>query len=243
MDPLNKIFDNLDAWRHLPTYQLERRADIFFSLYLKRAVEEKYGVTFRDELIPEFPVRIGTIDSKKTVNQSYRIDYLMVSESGDLGLLVELKTDPLSVRPDQIDYLFSAKQAGLAALVGGVLELFRATPAKRKNFRLLESLERLGLVKIPEILRDIMGRDSLRGASLASREVRVARTPGNCKIVFIQPTVEQWQRKESSEEKTDAISFEDFARVVEADETAFAQRFAQSLRAWASVPAGRAAQG
>jgi hypothetical protein len=24
------LFDRLDAWRHVPAYQLERRADIFF---------------------------------------------------------------------------------------------------------------------------------------------------------------------------------------------------------------------
>jgi len=34
--PLQTIFRHLDCWRHLPAYQLERRADIFFSAYLSR---------------------------------------------------------------------------------------------------------------------------------------------------------------------------------------------------------------
>ena len=34
-DPrIDRIFDLLDGWRHLPAYQLERRADIFFGLFL-----------------------------------------------------------------------------------------------------------------------------------------------------------------------------------------------------------------
>ncbi len=34
VDPLDIIFRHLDHWRHLPSYQLERRADVFFSVYL-----------------------------------------------------------------------------------------------------------------------------------------------------------------------------------------------------------------
>jgi hypothetical protein len=33
LGPLDSVFAHLDRWRHLPNYQLERRADIFFSVY------------------------------------------------------------------------------------------------------------------------------------------------------------------------------------------------------------------
>ena len=33
-----QLFDRLDEWRDFPNYQLERRADIFFSLYLVEAL-------------------------------------------------------------------------------------------------------------------------------------------------------------------------------------------------------------
>ena len=59
------VFDNLDKWRHLPNYQLERRADIFFSLYLKEVIEEKYHVKLQDTIIPEFPIQLGTLLSAK----------------------------------------------------------------------------------------------------------------------------------------------------------------------------------
>ena len=39
----NALFDRMDAWRHLPDYQLERRADLFFSLYLAEALQAKLG--------------------------------------------------------------------------------------------------------------------------------------------------------------------------------------------------------
>ena len=47
----------LDTWRHLPAYQLERRADIFFALFLPDVLEEKFGVPISPVLIPEFPVK------------------------------------------------------------------------------------------------------------------------------------------------------------------------------------------
>ena len=38
---LDALFDRMDAW--LPNYQLERRADLFFSLYLAEALQAKLG--------------------------------------------------------------------------------------------------------------------------------------------------------------------------------------------------------
>ena len=75
MNRIDQLFDNLDAWRHLPSYQLERRADAFFSIYLARILETKYGEEI-EGLIPEFPVRIGTLQPDLETNQSFKIDYL-----------------------------------------------------------------------------------------------------------------------------------------------------------------------
>ena len=32
MKQIDTLFDRMDAWRHFPNYQLERRADVFFAL-------------------------------------------------------------------------------------------------------------------------------------------------------------------------------------------------------------------
>ena len=54
MKQIDALFDRMDSWRHLPNYQLERRADLFFALYLSKALEAKLGFPIRPELVPEF---------------------------------------------------------------------------------------------------------------------------------------------------------------------------------------------
>jgi hypothetical protein len=54
---IENVFDRLDAWRHLPAYQLERRADIFFSRYLIGVLSEITGDDLEEEIIPEFPIK------------------------------------------------------------------------------------------------------------------------------------------------------------------------------------------
>ncbi len=60
-DLVTQLFDRMDTWRHLPSYRLEPRADLFFSLYLPAALEARLGYAIHPELIPEFPVRIGGV--------------------------------------------------------------------------------------------------------------------------------------------------------------------------------------
>lgn len=43
MNKTETIFNLMDSWRRLPSYQLERRADLFFALYIPQALEEKLG--------------------------------------------------------------------------------------------------------------------------------------------------------------------------------------------------------
>ena len=59
MKQIDTLFNRMDAWRHFPNYQLERRADIFFALYLPEVLEAKLRFAVGSELAPEFPVRIG----------------------------------------------------------------------------------------------------------------------------------------------------------------------------------------
>ena len=43
MTELGAVLELLDRWRHLPSYQLERRADVFFALYLPGIVNHALG--------------------------------------------------------------------------------------------------------------------------------------------------------------------------------------------------------
>lgn len=93
MDALDTVFRHLGHWRHLPAYQLERRADVFFSVYLKEVVEEFTKTTLEDVMIPEFPVKHdGT-------NQSDKVDYVLFTKDRKRVFFIELKTDGGSQAP------------------------------------------------------------------------------------------------------------------------------------------------
>ena len=39
---IERVFELLDRWRHLPAYKLEPRADIFFALYLPEVLSNHF---------------------------------------------------------------------------------------------------------------------------------------------------------------------------------------------------------
>lgn len=228
MPPIDSLFDRMDAWRHFPNYQLERRADIFFALYLPEVLEARFGFPLSTELIPEFPVRIGTIYEGCSSDKSYKIDYLALSTEVDQAVFVELKTDGRSKRPEQDKYLEAVQNTGLVRLLYGLLDIFRATNAKRKYFCLLKQLEKIGLLRIPAALHEIMKRPSLQGANEASGQIEIAVPSIKSRVVYILP----------NGTGPDVISFHEFADVVGRHEDPVAQRFSRSLREWAAVRAG-----
>ena len=229
MDPINKMFDRMDRWRHLPNYQLERRADLLFSLYLPDALAAKLGFAIRQDLIPEFPVRIGTIFPHIPINRSFKIDYLALSDDALSAVFVELKTEGQSRRAKQDKYLAAAKEVGLPALLNGLLTIFQATHSKRKYFCLLDQLAQMGLVQIPSSMYDLMHRTDLRGLSDAAAEIQVTCQVKEQYVIYVQPNGTD----------TNVISFDIFRRIVERHEDVVSKRFAQSLAEWSHVKAGR----
>jgi len=227
MDPVSVLFDRMDDWRHLPNYQLERRADLLFSLYLPEVLDERLGFKVKPDLVPEFPVRIGTIYPNIPINQSFKVDYLAVSQAGDKAVLVELKTEGRSRRTKQDRYLAAARDAGLSVLLAGLLDIFQATDAKRKYFCLLEHLERLGVLQIPDAMREIMRQPGLHGVSKASKNVKIICQTKETVVAYVQPNGHD----------DDVISFQDFRSVVARHDDPLSQRFAQSLSDWAQVKA------
>ncbi len=229
MTQIDTLFDRMDAWRHFPNYQLERRADVFFALYLVEVLEARLGFPLCPDLIPEFPVRIGTIyPDDPSNNQSCKIDYVALSAARDKVVLVELKTEVRSRRGKQDEYLLAAQKAGLCTLLEGLLDIFRATHAKRKYFCLLAYLERMGLLRLPEGMKEIMAQPTLRGVSQASRQVEIQVDPAESLIRYVQPNGAE----------RNVITFHDFAAVVRKHDDPVSQRFARSLFRWANVQAG-----
>jgi len=228
MKQIDTLFNRMDAWRHLPNYQLERRADIFFALYLPEVLEAKLRFAVGPELAPEFPVRIGTIYPNIPIDKSYKIDYVALSAAADKAVLVELKTEGLSRRPEQDKYLLAAQKVGLPALLEGLLDIFRATNAKRKYFCLLLHLESMGLLRIPMQMKEIMAGATLQGATDVSRQIEITAKTTESLIVYVQP----------NGNGPDIISFLEFADVVRRHDDPVSQRFAVSLCEWAEIQAG-----
>ena len=77
MNDIEKIFDLLKKWYKFPKYQLERRVDIFFALYLPDILKKKRKNYVIDEekkydyIIPEFPLRKK--DSYASNNADYAV--------------------------------------------------------------------------------------------------------------------------------------------------------------------------
>lgn len=141
MTHINSLFDRLDAWRHLPAYQLERRADIFFALYMREILGAVFSVEI-DGLIPEFPIK------QCSSNRSDKVDYLALASNAKRGFLVELKTDIGSRRKTQDAYLERAQSLGLGKLLDGILDIYSATKEKQKYSFLLDELRDFGLLAI-----------------------------------------------------------------------------------------------
>jgi len=233
VDPVEALFDRMDAWRHLPKYQLERRSDLFFSLYLPEVLEAKLGFPISSELVPEFPVHKGTIYPEHRGHDCCNIDYLALSRDGSQPVFVELKTDQTSRRVEQDDYLLRARQAGLPALLSGICSIFNATTRqyRRKWFTLMVHLHEMGLLEIPSALRDIMLGESHRGAPQASQGIVITAPSTLPCVAYVQPHAE-------NDDDVIAVSFEEFAEVVAGHRDPLSQRFARSLLQWATVRAG-----
>ncbi|MCA9547394.1 MAG: hypothetical protein KC613_23485 [Myxococcales bacterium] len=224
-DPFD-LLDRLDRWRHLPDYQLERRADVFFSLYLPEVLGAHFGAAFDPTLVPEFPVRLGLIHGTPS-NQSFKVDYLALSADRSALWLVELKTDPGSRNTTQDENMQGAVAAGAAALLQGVVHIARASKHKQKYGHLLAALAGLGLLRVPGDLWDILYPDVRRGLTARLGDIRVA--PGvaqmTVRLAYVQPEAHH----------PGEIGFDTVAAVVERHLDPLSQRFAASLRRWSRV--------
>jgi hypothetical protein len=228
-----RAFNLLDEWRHLPNYQLERRADVFFAIYLPKFLSQRLSWPIDSRLIPEFPARIGAVYPNIASNQSVKIDYVALDEDRSRTLLIELKTDGSSRRDKQDRYLRAAQDLGLPGLVDGVVHIFRATNAKRKYACLLRLLEDLRLLVLPDRFHEFMARPNLNGITACLDDIQITAPTARPEIIYLQP------KAASSEE----IGFDDLAAWLDTLGDHLASRFAQSLRTWAAVLPGEPASG
>lgn len=233
MNRIDQLFTHMDRWRHLPDYQLERRADIFFSLYLAEVLEVVTGVVVDPRLVPEFPLKKALIWPDKPTNHSVKVDYAVFATDRSKLFLVELKTDGGSRRDQQDFYLERAQEIGLAAILGGVVEIVQATSAHQKYAHLLQALADHGCLALPDELMDFTFPKARPGLRKRQREIRVTVQPGEFEIevIYVQPN--------NGSAEGGVIDFERFAQVVETHTDEVSQAFAEHLRRWVEKAGGK----
>ena len=215
MKIINNIFDNLDLWRNLPTYQLERRADIFFSIYLPEILSDKIGVDI-EGVLPGFPIRVGTIQPEVDINKSFKVDYLAKAKDGRTILFVELKTDHSSRRGKQDWYLQRASQVGMIELLVGLRHICKATRSRKKYRVLLGLLQDMGLIVM----------DNVEAFEIVPADYKI-------QVVYIQPN--------NPGGHENVITFEEVSQIIKKHGDKLSLRFSKSLLKWADSKTGKPA--
>jgi len=233
VDPLDAVFHHLDLWRHLPAYQLERRADIFFSVYLKGIVEEVTGTPLEDEIIPELPIKRALIWPEHPSEKSVKVDYALFAKDRSRVFFVELKTDSGSRRDTQDHYLLTAKRLGFRAIVEGIRSIMQSTTAQQKYHHLAAALARLGFLSLPTDIAQYLYPAPRTG--LTQRLVAISVGPADppIDVIYIQPEATEGDR---------CIDFARFAAYVGRFSDPLSRSFSQRLLVWRSA-AGSSAPG
>lgn len=219
-EALQKMLGNLDRWRHFPKYQLERRADLFFSLFLREIVQHS-GFTGQKQLhralLPEFPYK-NVEERHTTVN----FDYVLFSEELDTAYIVELKTDPESSGDVNNPYLAELEDGDITFtdIISGLVRVARKSPHKLKYQRLLEELQEIGVVE----------KDENGGW-------RCIRQMGKPVIVYLAPGI-----KKTARDQIRLIDFHQAAATLEALGGEVEQLLAAHLRQWQDIKAGHSAK-
>ncbi len=231
---LDALFANLDRWRHLPNYQLERRADIFFSLYLVDLLREVTGVDLEDTIVPELPIKRDLIWADLPTDKSVKVDYVLFAKDRSRVFFVELKTDNNSLNEKQKLYLRRARELGFPKIVEGLCSIIRSTTAHRKYHHLLSLLGGLGYVTMPADIREYLYPRPRPGLSARLEQIAPSALESTIEVVYIQPT---------KTEGDHGIDFETFAEFVGRHDDPLSRTFATHLRKWrdaagACVPPG-----
>lgn len=240
-----RMFDLMDACRHLPGYRLEGRLAPFFELFLHDILEASLDleVGLHPVVIPEFPLRKGELPGhSRDNNQSYNVDYVAFSMDRRTAFLVELKTDMSLIVSGQEAYLRNAREKGFGPFVCGIKRICEATDYQSKYTHLLHLLAQLELVKITDggkLYRHSFPAPT-RGWSQALKEVEpaVQGKLEHTRVIYIQP---RESNGESSETEADPFKYIYFTHVAE-----IVQRFgdlgsvfAHYLRRWSEDPGRR----
>lgn len=241
-DGADCILELLDKWRHFPAYRLEPRADPFFAAFLPMVLTEHlsnqgYAVDVK-HLIPEFPIRKGTVRKGKETNDSNKVDYFAISEDLKKCFLIELKTDEKSINEKQIKFLKWWSTRSWAEIVDGIKSIVCGVRSnrvtRRKYAHLLLELERIHLINVPHIdlLRNLVRGRSIRtdDFSICIENIEPEANP-ELDVIYVIPKEPCSQKVRDLLRGIDKVNFDQFAKICET-KGVIGARFARSLGRW-----------
>lgn len=202
----------LEDWKKLPAYKLETRIDSMVGFALPHILESSLDL-HSDLIIPELPIRLGTIHrkyaNKPFADRSYKVDFYVRTKCGQ-NLFIEFKSDSGSRRVKQDDYLILSRKAKMKAILQGIIKISEVTSYKVKYAYLLNKLLKANLIENQkDKYKVIIGAEPIR-------------------IIYIQP------KKLEGDTDKELILFPQIAEVIREGfpESWFMNRLASSLNNW-----------
>ncbi len=216
---INELFDLLNDWRNLPSYQLERRADIFFALHLEKILKcSRSKLTTNNKIIgiiPELPVLKRIINKNESTNRSFKVDYAVFFENSSSFLLIELKTDMRSIDVKQYKDLKKVQQeVKLQDIIEGIETVYNRSKSKhrQKYAYLLEKLLSFGLIDSDYIFNSDLNKQK-----------------ANSELFYLMPGYD----KKNIVPNVETITFDDVKNCFSQEKDPFTIRFCESLSLWA----------
>jgi hypothetical protein len=197
-----KTLDWLNDWKKLPAYKAEPRVDFIVAGALPEIIKKKYECGIK-VIIPELPIRIGTIYENIPIDKSYKVDFYVNLENGK-HIFIEFKTDSGSRRIKQDEYLLASRRAGMNAILNGIIKINLVTTFKNKYVHLIKKLTDAELISYNDpFYKPITTQDEIE-------------------ILYIQP------KSDNSNE----IGFDEVAKMMSESDDVFYKKFSEILLSW-----------
>ena len=204
-DKIEQIFELLKKWYEYPKYQLERRLDIFFSIYLPEILKEKGIYIELNDIFPEFPLK------KENNNLSTNADYAIFDNKDDETnlYLIELKTEMNSISNEkkQLLYYKQVQKKKIIDLIKEIIEIQKNSKQWEKYEKLLEDIEeRYNFIKISSKEREKKTEWIVNDNN--------SKILGNIKIIYLVPNNSE-DKLLKQENNFQVIYFDDIIELIE----------------------------
>lgn len=199
-----ETLDQLNDWKNLPAYRAEPRVDFIVAGALPEIIKNKFNCNIK-LIIPELPIRIGTIYDKILSDKSYKVDFYILLE-GDKHVFIEFKTDSGSRRGKQDEYLLASKNVGMKAILDGILKIYSVTTYKSKYKYLINKLESAKLI------------------TNSGTNYNPSNSQDDIDIFYIQPKAI----------KANEIGFEEVSNIISKSEDPIYRKFSEILLKWSN---------